>query len=176
MKKEILIKLIEEGLSQREMGKKLSLSQTSIRHWLSKFSLKTLDRKDRRRLKPHFCRLCGDKNPENFYGDDKEVCGKCHNERTKRLGKEKSKYAREKLGGKCIVCEYDKYQSALDIHHLNPKIKDKNFKSMRGWSIERIDREIKNCVLLCRNCHSAYHSNEMKEEEVEIIRGCSSDS
>jgi hypothetical protein len=58
---------------------------------------------------------------------------------------------------KCSSCGYDKYKEALDIHHLDPKIKDKNFSSMRGWSIDRITNELKNCILLCKNCHTAYH-------------------
>ena len=165
MDREEVKQLIEQGLTQREIGKLLNLSQTNVRYWLKKFDLKTLNIQGRKRFKTHFCKKCGEKNQEKFYGNDKEVCGKCNNERVKKAGREKKKYARNKLGNKCIVCGFDKYQSSLDIHHLNPNNKDKNFNSMRGWSLEKIDKEIKKCILLCRNCHGAYHSNEMSDED-----------
>lgn len=86
------------------------------------------------------------------------MCGKCHNEYTMKLGREKRQYAVAKLGGKCIHCGFDKWLSSLDIHHLNPEVKDSKFAQMRGWSLTRIDKEIEKCVLLCRNCHAAYHN------------------
>ncbi len=171
MNREVIIELIEKGMTQREIGKELNLSQTNIRYWLKKFELKTLNLKGRRRFKPCLCRVCGEKDSNNFYGKDKEICGNCSNERVKKAGREKKEYARKKLGGKCIICEFEKYQSSLDIHHLNPEIKDENFKSMRGWSLKRIDEEIKNCILLCKNCHAAYHSNEMLEKDKNKING-----
>jgi predicted transcriptional regulator len=171
MDREKIEQLIKKGLTQREIAKELNLSQTNIRYWLSKFELKTLNRQGRKRFKLHFCRICGENNPEKFYGKDKEVCAKCNNKRVKKAHKEKKQYARKKLGGKCIVCGFNKYQYSLDVHHLNPEIKDENFKSMGGWSIERIDKEIKSCVLLCKNCHTAYHSGEMNDEDKNKIMG-----
>ena len=58
----------------------------------------------------------------------------------------------------CMVCCYEKYTGSLDIHHLDPKIKYKNFSCMRGWCKERILAEIEKCVLLCRNCHAEVHA------------------
>ena len=86
------------------------------------------------------------------------MCGKCHNDYTKDQGKQKRRYAVAKLGGKCVSCGFNKYIESLDIHHTDPTIKDDNFRSMRGWSLNRIDQEIQFCVLLCKNCHSAFHS------------------
>lgn len=101
---------------------------------------------------------CGESDPSKFYGHKKSVCGECHNKYTIKVGQQKKDYARTKLGGKCVSCGFDKYPESLDIHHTDPSIKDPNFKSMRGWSLKRIDNEISNCVLLCRNCHTAYHT------------------
>jgi hypothetical protein len=67
----------------------------------------------------------------------------------------------EALGGKCFECGYDKYKSALDAHHLDPEEKDTAFHQWRGWSWERIEKEIKKCVLLCKCCHAAVHSGEL---------------
>jgi transposase/Zn finger protein HypA/HybF involved in hydrogenase expression len=41
MQKEILEKLVLDGLSTTEIGKKVGLSQSGIRYWLNKYNLKT---------------------------------------------------------------------------------------------------------------------------------------
>ena len=50
------------------------------------------------------------------------------------------------MGGKCSICGYDKCQSALEFHHLNPEEKDFTFSSNtnRAWSIVR--EELKNVL------------------------------
>ncbi len=101
---------------------------------------------------------CGETDPSKFYGHKKTVCGKCHNAYTLEAGKRKRDYALNKLGGKCSNCGFDKWSSSLDIHHTDPSIKDSKFGSFRGWSLERIDKELVSCVLLCKNCHSAFHA------------------
>ena len=60
----------------------------------------------------------------------------------------------EYKGGQCQVCGYNKYQGALDLHHLNPE--DKNFGIgdkgyTRSW--EKVKAELDKCVLVCANCH-----------------------
>ena len=58
----------------------------------------------------------------------------------------------EYKGGKCQVCGYDKYQGALDLHHIGNKnfgVADKGY--TRSW--EEIKTEIEKCVLVCANCH-----------------------
>ena len=109
-------------------------------------------------MSKHKCSFCGEIDPAKFYGNKKVTCGACHNKYTTKIGTEKKAYARKKLGDKCKSCGFCKYPESLDIHHTNPAIKDKNFKNMRGWSKSRIDTEIQNCILLCKNCHAAFHS------------------
>lgn len=101
---------------------------------------------------------CGETDPARFYGHKRKICGACHNEYTIAKGKEKRAYAIGKLGGRCINCHFSQWPCSLDIHHTDPTVKDSTFASMRGWSLARIDREIVNCVLLCRNCHAALHA------------------
>lgn len=59
----------------------------------------------------------------------------------------------------CIICKYNKCSKALDFHH----IKDKNFSigemNKRGFSIEKILKEIEKCVIVCSNCHREIHEN-----------------
>jgi hypothetical protein len=107
------------------------------------------------------CNKCGEKDPSKFYGNKRHICGKCHAKYTTERGKRKKQFVCEKLGGKCVSCGYDKYVGSLDIHHKDPAKKDSNFRSKRGWSEERILKEIENCILLCRNCHAAFHAGEL---------------
>lgn len=108
------------------------------------------------------CCECGETDKSKFYGTKKQMCGKCHNQYTIQKGQEKRKWAIEQLGGVCKKCGYDEYTCALDIHHTNPNSKDKNFECMRGWSKERILKEIQNCIILCKNCHAIEHYNIRK--------------
>ena len=113
-------------------------------------------------MRTHRCGHCGETDPSKFYGHKKSVCGPCHNKYTLALGQEKRKFLIEQMGGKCVSCGFDKYQSALQAHHLDPATKDKAFASIRGWSKQRILDEIQGCVLLCAFCHAAVHSGELQ--------------
>lgn len=104
------------------------------------------------------CGECGETDPAKFYGHKQTMCAKCHNNYTIAKGYANRAHALEVLGGSCYACGFDKYPCSLDIHHTDPGLKDPAFNTMRGWSIERLDRELEHCVLLCKNCHSAYHS------------------
>jgi 5-methylcytosine-specific restriction endonuclease McrA len=63
------------------------------------------------------------------------------------------------LGGKCIICGYDKCLSSLTFHHKNPS--EKSFAISRALckkrSKEELIEEVKKCVLLCSNCHNEIH-------------------
>jgi hypothetical protein len=157
MDKFILEKLIKEHKSTREIGSEIKIGQASVRYWLKKYGLKT-DYK-----KVVCCYKCGERDTDKFYGRKKSICGKCQNQNTISRGKEKRKRIIECLGRKCFnpECPGWKYYCSLDIHHLYPNKKDPNFRSMRGWSWKRISREIKNCILLCKNCHAALHNGDL---------------
>ncbi len=60
----------------------------------------------------------------------------------------------EYKGGKCQICSYDKYQGALDLHHID--LKEKEFSiGHRGYtrSWEKVKAELNKCALVCANCH-----------------------
>ncbi len=56
-------------------------------------------------------------------------------------------------GGKCQICGYNRYQGALDLHHVNGEksfgIGDKGY--TRTW--EKVKVELDKCILVCANCH-----------------------
>lgn len=162
MDKSTLETMIANGFSQREIGKATGLGQTTVRYWLKSFDLSTMSRSKRRVSRGCVCK-CGESRTEKFYGRSKGICGNCHNTYTKDRGRINREKAIAHLGGKCSnkECGFSKWLCSLDIHHLDPKKKDKNWTSMRGWSWRRIEKEIDSCVLLCRNCHGAVHSGEL---------------
>ena len=57
-------------------------------------------------------------------------------------------------GGRCQLCGYDKYQGALDLHHIDRKEKEFSISDKghsRSW--ERVKKELDKCFLVCANCH-----------------------
>lgn len=82
---------------------------------------------------------------------------------TKKYNTKVLKYAKklkaiDYLGGKCEMCDNNKWYH-LEFHHLKDKeyiISDmiKNFR----WS--KIKNELDKCQLLCKNCHNEFHYKE----------------
>lgn len=63
------------------------------------------------------------------------------------------------MGGCCQICNYNNCYQALEIHHIQPDMKDINFSKLisnpRKW--EEIKEELKKCILLCCRCHREVH-------------------
>ena len=68
------------------------------------------------------------------------------------------------LGGKCVICGYDRCQQALDVHHVDPNEKDFTIAANTNKAYALVSEEIRKCVLLCANCHREYHSNFIQLE------------
>lgn len=82
---------------------------------------------------------------------------------TPRKELEKSYYKRIKealiqyKGGKCQICGYNKCNSALEFHHIEPQQKD--FSISGGTkSFENLKPEVDKCILVCANCHREIHA------------------
>jgi len=75
----------------------------------------------------------------------------------KKRWQARKRKAVELLGGKCQECGYNKNFAALDFHHLDPTKKEHNWKTLRQCKWEVIVKELKKCVLLCKNCHMETH-------------------
>jgi hypothetical protein len=166
MEKELLEKLINEGLSTREIGEKVNKAQTTVRHWLIKYGLKTNNAQfnknliSRHQQSHRICPCCKQElEITNFYKKagilfDSTYCKKCTNNQTViRMVNHKMKCVEYK-GGKCIECGYNKYYGALEFHHLDPKLKDFTISHLRAYTFNKIvTDELDKCVLLCNRCH-----------------------
>lgn len=57
----------------------------------------------------------------------------------------------------CKLCP-EREPVALDLHHLDPKGKDKNPSQLVSGSREKLKKEIRKCIVLCSNCHRKVHA------------------
>lgn len=111
------------------------------------------------------CRFCGETD-SRFFGVKRTICSKCRSKYNIERGQKHQHDAIVYLGGICRHCGYDDYESAFDIHHIDPTKKDNKFNQHRGWSWDRLKSELDNCILLCKNCHAAYHHGDIPDEEL----------
>lgn len=61
------------------------------------------------------------------------------------------------LGEKCQKCGYNRNYAALAFHHLDPKMKKMSWSKLKYLPWKQIIKELKKCILLCRNCHAETH-------------------
>ena len=72
--------------------------------------------------------------------------------------------------GKCMLCGYNRCNSALEFHHLNPDEKEFNISKYSGNNTITYDmaKELTGVVLLCANCHREVHAGIRAKEISEI--------
>ena len=77
--------------------------------------------------------------------------------RTNLRRRERKQYFVNLLGGKCCKCQYSKCLSALEFHHVDSLLKERNLSQIFRMSFELSLQEIKKCILVCANCHREIH-------------------
>jgi hypothetical protein len=172
MERAVLASLVSRGCITREMARSLGSSPTNIRYWVRKYGLQLKQNQFGPNYipprAPYKCGNCGETDPSKFYGRKRTVCGPCHNVYTLKAGQNKRTRAIEYFGGRCQACGFNKYSCSLDFHHKNRSTKSPKYSSMRGWSWERILEELKNCILLCKNCHAATHAGLLEIDQLNV--------
>jgi transposase len=160
LRREDLEPLVSAGQSTRQIAEALGRSQTTVRHWLREYGLRT------RQAERHYA--CA--------GKEKRVmleclrhgmtefqrrntggyrCLKCRSEAVVRRRRRVKQLLVEESGGGCQACGYDRCVRALHFHHIDPA--DKRFGlSLRGVtrSLAHARSEAEKCILLCSNCHA----------------------
>ena len=82
-------------------------------------------------------------------------CSCCVRDEKRFLNK---KLAVEYLGGRCIICGYNKSLAAMVFHHKKPNNKIDHIAAMLvccSWA--KIQSELDKCELLCCRCHTEKH-------------------
>lgn len=171
MNKETLEDLyVNQNLSQREIAKKNNISQTTVRYYVKKYSLK--------KNKDNICKTNTDKDKccpkckviklksEFYYQSYRKGrksrqgswCKSCMNKQVTIRQQKYKQQAIDYKGGKCQHCGYAKYAGALEFHHLDSNQKDFEIsKSFKRPQTEEIKLELDKCILLCSNCHREEH-------------------
>lgn len=124
------------------------------------------------------CKNCGQKF-ELPYGEvNRRYCYTCmpkelsKTESNMLLRKFGKKRALQYLGGKCVCCGFDAYPASLEFHHIDDSNKSFNISNkIKSTELsQEIYDELDKCVILCSNCHRAYHAKELESEKMELIR------
>ena len=111
------------------------------------------------------------------------LCQNCHreehyinNEVIENKFRISKKIYLEYKGTSCVKCGYDKCESSLTFHHLDPSIKEFNIGkvSERYLNIneikDKVINELDKCEVLCFNCHIIEHCDiEFFEKNKELI-------
>lgn len=61
------------------------------------------------------------------------------------------------------MCGYNRNIAALQFHHLDPaeKTMKLDMRTLSNNTLEKIQREVEKCELLCGNCHVEKHHPEL---------------
>ena len=102
------------------------------------------------------------KNISEFYNrrgkeGSSPYCKKCTGIQTIVRQRSLKQKAIDYKGGKCQCCGYDKYQGALEFHHIDPTEKDFSIGNAKLTSFNKIKTELDKCILVCSNCHREIH-------------------
>jgi len=105
----------------------------------------------------------GTKEYHAKYYAENSAKAKKHKKSYEKRNKEFITRIRKRL--KCLKCNLDKWY-LIEFHHLDPKTKEIGVTNLQynAYSIERIKKEIRKCVPLCRNCHMEFHHLERQKE------------
>jgi transposase len=165
IRRELLEELVEQCLSQRQIADELSVSISTVRHWLHRYGLETKPYA-RRRMRALEALRTGCRRFEAdcirhgrtefvVYKDGRSRCTRCAAEAVVRRRRRVKQSLLEEAGGKCQLCGYDRHPGALQFHHPEPG--EKEFAVSRSGitrGISEVRAEARKCVLLCANCHA----------------------
>jgi transposase len=161
--REVLVPLVEEGLTIRAIATKLGVSGATVRHWLGVHGLQTRRatngqavRASRRAEADRVTADCPTHGTTTFVGSAEGGwrCIACRAERVSERRRTIKTTLVAEAGGACVLCGYDRCPRALGFHHLDPSTKEFGlaFGGM-SRSLARARAEATKCVLLCSNCH-----------------------
>jgi 5-methylcytosine-specific restriction endonuclease McrA len=158
---------INRGLTKSQIAERYGYSESKVKYLLEKYEIKKNDKNPITDVTPKKCTQCGEEKPstEFYIKSDKgkktigSACKVCAS------GKTVARYKSYKLGylalkgGCCQACGFDRYEGALEFHHIDPATKDDAIaKMMRHPSSPKILAELEKCILVCSNCHRMIHA------------------
>jgi 5-methylcytosine-specific restriction endonuclease McrA len=108
----------------------------------------------------NICRDCNKKKSRDYYSKNKEKQKKqIHEAKKKRIKLNRERMLAYLKQNSCVKCGFD-HPAALDFDHLRDKRRNVSNLLCEGFSWKRIEEEIKNCQVLCANCHRIKTAND----------------
>lgn len=170
LRREQLEPLVQAGLTLAEIAEFLDRSMSAIRYWLARYGLKTRARRGPRPRIPRevvaavldagsrtFVARCEYHGETEFIIENsgRSRCKRCRAKGVIEFRRRAKRRLVEEFGGACQLCGYNRYQGALQFHHLDPSTKEFAI-NRRGMTraFAEVMREAEKCVLLCANCHA----------------------
>jgi len=161
---ERLRQLIESGATIGEAAADLGVGYSTVRHWLKRLALETATVRRRREEKQARARgvlgvrrVCPKHGKTIFVvrPDGGYRCGKCRIAAVSSWRRRVKRRLVERAGGACELCGYDRYDGALQFHHVDAHSKEFSISrngTTRSWAELRVEAD--KCALLCANCHA----------------------
>jgi transposase len=118
--------LVDEGLTQREIAERLDRSMGTVRHWLTRYGLRTIRRHwPASGERPKYVRRPCRRHGWTDFADTGERyrCVKCRSEAVVARRRRVKAILVDEAGGRCQRCGYDRYIGALHFHHRDPSTK-----------------------------------------------------
>jgi 5-methylcytosine-specific restriction endonuclease McrA len=158
---------ISRRLTQSQIAEKLGCSESKVKYYLNKYDLVKREVSASTDETPKTCSSCNIEKPgTEFYMKSWKgkkalgsLCKICATKKTiTRKRSNKAAYVKMK-GGCCQACGFDKYDGALEFHHVDPATKEDRIGRMaKGPSSPELLAELAKCVLVCSNCHKMIHA------------------
>ena len=148
-----LTTLVEEGLSTREIGARLGLSQGTVKHWLRRHGLKTRrrraasERRTRGEDPDHEVMRCPRHGSTDFWLESRGIyrCLKCRSEAVSR---------RRRRVKQILVAEAHHRKASHKLFGLASRGSTRSLDLARAVA--------RKCVLLCSNCHAEVEAAMVK--------------
>jgi hypothetical protein len=155
----VLVALVEEDLSLREIAERLQRSVTTIRYWIRQHGIER--QRCRQRNVPGGSRRefmsCRRHGLTEFVLEGRGAyrCSRCRAEAVGRRRRVIKNTLVREAGGSCAICGYSRSHRALQFHHLDPATKEFHLgQAGHCRSLTRSRIEASKCILLCANCHA----------------------
>ena len=159
--RDVLERLVDEGLSMRKIAERVEMSQSTVRHWLRHYGLRTKPGArptgDRATDPARRTLECPRHGNTEFWLEKRGSyrCLRCRSEAVSKRRRRLKAILVADSGGRCELCGYDRCVAALHFHHRDGHTKAFGL-AERGYtrSLEIVRREAAKCMLLCSNCHA----------------------
>jgi hypothetical protein len=151
-----------------------------VRYWLKRLGLETATVRRRREGKQAQARgILGVKRVCPKHGktifvirpDGGFRCGKCRIAAVSDWRRRVKRRLVERAGGACELCGYNRYDGALQFHHVDADLKEFEISrngTTRSWA--ELCAEADKCALLCANCHAEVEAGvvELRPRDVPL--------